>query len=1002
MKKRLLARIGIILLTLVCAWSASFAQDRTVTGKVTDSRDGSPLLGASVVPKGSPSKGTVTGADGSFRLTVPVGTRSLVISSVGFGTQQVDITGGALEVRMVGSSSGLNEVVVIGYGSVKRSDLTGSVATVGEKDFQKGGAITTPEQMIAGKIAGVSVISNNGQPGSGSTIRIRGGSSLSASNDPLVVIDGVPVSNDNISGAGSPLSFIDPNDIETFTVLKDASATAIYGTRGSNGVILITTKKGQGGPLRVNLSSVSSVGTRTGQIPVLNAAQFRAIVQQYGTAAQIAMLGGASTNWQDQIFQPAIGLNNTVNLTGGISGLPYRLSLGYEDANGILKTDYMSRTSVALNLNPRFFGNKLKIDLSVRGSMEHTRFATQGAIGGAATFDPTQPVYSKSPRFGGYYEWLDPTAPTGLQNLAGRNPLGQLEQRYDKSSPERSIGSLQVDYELPWVEGLHVNVNLGYDGSLGKGNTYVTDSAASNYVVGGTGGQNNPYKQKVWNTTFESYVSYVRDFKALKSHLDVRGGYSFQDYLTTVYNYAQFYADGSKVANSDPAFAINKPEHTLLSYFGRLIYNVEDKYLLTGTLRRDASSRFGPLHKYGLFPSIAFAWRMKDESFLSNVPAVSDLKLRLGYGITGQQDGIANYGFDAVYALSQQNASYQFGNTYYQGWRPNGYNPGIQWEQTVTSNLGLDYGFADNRISGSIDVYSRKTESLLNNVPQSAGSNFTAFFVVNVGDVTNKGVEFNLNLQPIRRAGLTWDVNFNITYNQDKITKLTPIAGDTNYKGLPVGNIAGGIGGQFAFLDQVGYPKNTFYLFQQVYDKTTGKPLEGVFVDQNGDGIINQADQYYGKSADPKVFLGFSTNLTWNKWNAGFVLRGSFGNYVYNNIASQTGTLNQILGNSVLYNTTTNYLATGFKGGNGQQLLSDYYLQNGSFLRMDNLHLGYNWGHLGHSSVTLAAVATVQNVFVITRYTGLDPELGNGGNPGIDNNPYPRPRTYSLGLNLGF
>jgi TonB-linked SusC/RagA family outer membrane protein len=1004
MKKRLLARIGIILLTLVCACSASFAQDKAVTGKVTDSKDGSPLVGVTVVPKGSPSKGTVTGGDGSFRLVVPSGTTMLVISSVGFGTQQVEIRGTSVEVRLVASNSSLNEVVVIGYGAVRKKDLTGSVATIGEKDFQKGGAITTPEQLIAGKLAGVSVISNSGQPGSGSTIRIRGGSSLFASNDPLIVIDGVPLSNDVISGAGNELSFIDPNDIESFTVLKDASASAIYGTRASNGVILITTKKGQGGGLKVNLNSVNSVGTRTGEVSVLSASQLRSVVQASGTAAQVAMLGGASTNWQDQIYQTAMGSNNTISLNGGIKGLPYRLSLGYQHANGILRTDYLSRTSVDLALNPRWLDNKLKVDLNLRGSIENTRFGTQGAIGGAVSFDPTQPVYSKSARFGGYYEWLDASNTTtgGLQNLAGRNPLGQLEQRFDKSSPERSIGSLQIDYELPWVEGLHANVNLGYDGSLGKGTVYVGDSAASNYLPGGLGGLNNHYKQTVMNTLLEVYASYVRDFKAIKSHLDIRGGYSYNDYLTTNYSYASYYANGAKVVGSDPAFPFDKPEHTLLSYFGRAIYNFEDKYLLTATVRRDGSSRFGPLHKYGTFPSVAFAWKVKDEAFLSNVPVVSELKLRLGWGLTGQQDFPPPlFPYLAAYQLSQTNASYEFGNTYYQGYRPTGYNPALKWEQTATTNIGVDYGFLDNRISGSIDVYEKKTSDLLNSIPQPAGTNFAAFFVANVGSMTNKGVEFNLNAQPIRRVGLTWDVNFNITYNENQITKLTVLPNDTSYKGFPTGNIAGGIGGQFAFTNAVGGPKNTFYLYQQVYDKASGKPLEGVLVDQNGDGIINQNDQYKGKSADPKVFLGFSTSVSVGNWNAGFVLRGSFGNYVYNNNYSQTGVRNQILGNSVLYNASTNYLATGFMGGNAQELLSDYYVQNGSFLRMDNINIGYSWGHLGHSGASLRVSATVQNVFVITKYTGLDPELG-GTNPGIDNNLYPRPRTYSLGANLGF
>ncbi len=419
MKKRLLAKIGVVLFTMVFSCFSVFSQNKIITGRVLDSRDGSPLNGVSVIPKGS-SRGTITGADGSFKLSVAPGVTTLVISSVGFGTLQQEITGSALEVRMSATNAALNEVVVIGYGVVKKKDLTGSIATVGEKDFQQG-AITTPEQMIAGKVAGVSVISNNGQPGSGSTIRIRGGSSLNASNEPLYVVDGVPLSNDVIPGAGNALSFINSDDIESFSVLKDASAAAIYGTRASNGVVLITTKKGRGGALKVSLNSVNSAGSVTGKVSVLTPAQFRAVVQANGTAAQVAMLGAANTDWQSQIYQTAIGTQNTLGLTGGIKGLPYRLSVGYQDQNGVLKTDNLTKTSASLSINPSLLDNHLKIDMNLRGTMEKTRFGNQGAIGGAASFDPTQPVYSKSPRFGGYYEWLDPTAPTGLQNLAGRN-----------------------------------------------------------------------------------------------------------------------------------------------------------------------------------------------------------------------------------------------------------------------------------------------------------------------------------------------------------------------------------------------------------------------------------------------------------------------------------------------------------------------------------------------------------------------------------------------------
>ncbi len=993
-----------VLLLLLFVHLALFAQKKVVSGKVTDAKDGSPIPGVTVQPKGAVNGGTVTGADGNFSLSVDKNVQTLVFSSVGYGIREAPVGSGSVTIALTAGIGNLNEIVVIGYGTTRKKDLTGAIATVDEKDFQKG-AITTPEQMIAGKIPGVSIISNGGQPGSGSTIRIRGGASLQASNNPLIVLDGVALSNDAVAGAGNPLSFINAEDIESFTVLKDASAAAIYGTRASNGVVIITTKKGHAGGLKVNLNSINSVGNVIKEVPVLSAAQFRSVVNANGSAAQIASMGGANTNWQDQIYQSAFGTDNTISFTGGIKKLPYRLSVGYQDQNGILKTDNLTKTTVAFSLNPSLLDNHLKVDLSLRGTAETARFANTGAIGGAVTFDPTQPVYSKSSRFGGYYEWLDSTAPTGLKNLAGRNPLGLLEQNFNRSHPKRSIGNLQVDYKLHFLPDLHAKVNAGYDISNGAGSTYVPDSAASAYILGGTGGSNNPYKTTITNTVFEAYLDYVKDFKSIKSHLDVLGGYSYNDFVTKVYAYASYYANGTKVVGSDPTYPFDRPEHTLLSYFGRLNYTFDDRYLLTATVRRDGSSQFAQGHQWGWFPSVALAWKIKDEAFLRNSNTFSDLKLRAGYGITGQQDGITPFSYLASYTLSAINAAYQFGDQYYQGYRPSGYNPNLTWEQTATTNLGLDYGFLDNRITGSIDVYQKKTSQLLNSIPQPAGTNFSAFFIANVGNMTNKGVEFNINAEPIRSHNLTWDVNFNVTYNENKITNLTVVPGDTSYLGFPSGNIAGGIGGQFAFLNAVGSPKNTFFLYQQVYDKS-GKPIEGVFVDQNHDGIINQADQVKSKSGDPKVFLGFSTNVTMNKWSAGFVLRGSFGNYDYNNIWSQTGNQAQILGNPVLYNASTNFLTTGFKGGNGQQLLSDYYISNASFLRMDNINVGYNAGKIAKGQATLRLSLSVQNVFIITQYKGLDPEIGASastlGNPGIDNNLYPRPRTIALGINLGF
>ncbi len=1002
-----------ILLFFLCIGFTLSAQKRTISGRVTDVKDGSPLAGVSVQPKGDLKNGTVTNSDGSFTLSVGPNVKFLTFSIIGYGSEDHALGSGPMLIALSQGTANLNEIVVIGYGTTKKKDLTGAVTVVDEKEFQKG-TITTPEQMIAGKVPGVSIISNSGEPGAGSTIRIRGGSSLSANNNPLIVVDGVPLNNDVlqgqksvIPGAGSALSFINPNDIESFTVLKDASATAIYGARAAGGVIIITTKKGGTGPVKLSLTSANSVSTLIKQVPVLSAAQFRSVVNANATAAQIATMGSASTNWQDQIFQTAFGSNDNLSISGGIKKLPYRVSIGYQDQNGILKTDYLKKTSAALTLSPVLFDNHLKINVHLLGALESTRFGNNAAIGAATTFDPTQSVYSKSPRFGGYWEYLDPTTATGLKALVTRNPLGLLEEHYNTSSPKRSIGNIQLDYKFHWLPDLHANVNAGYDVSDGQGHTRTTDSAAETYVANAPGnGENNPYKLTNTNTVFEAYLSYAKDLPRIKSHVDILGGYSFNNYLTTLYNYAQYYANGVMIPSTTPAAPSDKQEHTLISYFGRANFSYNERYLLTATLRDDGSSRFAPQNRWALFPSAALAWNIKNESFLTNVDAVSQLKLRLGYGLTGQQDGIGNYDYLAYYSLSDSSAAYIFGDNVYQGYRPAGFYSARRWEQTATSNAGLDYGFLNNRIYGSIDVYYKKTTNLLNNVTQPAGSNFSAYIVANVGSMTNQGIEFNLGFQPIRSKDLTWDVAFNVTYNKNKITNLTVIPNDTAYPGLPGGTIAGGIGGGTAEISAVGGPKNTFYLYRQVYN-AGGQPIEGVFVDKNNDGDINQSDLYKSKPADPQTFLGFTTNVTWRRLNAGFVLRSSLGMYDYNNIWSQTGNLNQIKGNPALYNASANYLTTHFRGVNAQNLLSDYYISNASFLRMDNIYIGYNFGALQHTRTNLRITAGVQNVFVITKYKGLDPEIGAGtdnglGNPGIDNNLYPRPRVFNLGLNLDF
>lgn len=959
-----------------------------VTGHVKDAKAGYGLQGVTVTVKGTQTA-VQTDVNGNFSI-VASPNATLVFTSAGYGSSEVAINHRAsIEVPLTISAQNLSEVVIIGYGTTQKKDLTGAITQVSEKDFQKG-VISTPEQLIAGKVAGVSIISNGGQPGQGSTIRIRGGSSLRASNDPLIVIDGVPLDNDGISGGNNPLSFINANDIESFTVLKDASAAAIYGTRASNGVIIITTKKGKGGALKVNFSTVNSLSEIRKTVDVLSAAQVTKIVKENGTPAQIAMLGSANTDWQNEIYQKAFATDNNISFSGGVKGLPYRISLGYLNQDGILKTDNLQKTSAAFVLNPVLFNNSLKVDLNLKASQEKYRFANQGAIGTAVYFDPTQPIRSDSKRYGGYFEFLDAN---GLPSInAARNPLAMLNDRHDNSNAQRSIGNIQLDYKFPFLPALHANLNLGYDVSKGTGTIFVSDSSSLEYA---TKGENNHYKQTKQNTIGEFYLNYVNDFKSIKSHVDVLAGYSYNNYQTKNFSYSRYNARGEKIPNSDSSYVFDLPEHTLISYFGRANYFYNDKYLLTATIRSDASSRFSPSNRWGLFPSVALAWKIKDESFLKNSNTISQLKLRAGYGITGQQEGIANYSYLSYYSLSNRTASYPFGNIYYQMYRPGGFYANRKWEETATTNVGLDYGFLGNRISGTLDFYIKKTSNLLNEIPQPAGTNFSAYVLANVGDMENKGIEFTINAEPVRTKDLSWDVSYNITYNKNTITNLTVLPDDKNYIGFPTNGISGSQG--FAFLNAVGTPKSTFYLYHQVYD-AKGNPIEGLFGDMNRDGIINENDKYKGKSADPVVFMGFSTNLSYRKWNAGFVLRASIDNYVYNNIFSNNGRLNQLLGTYTTGNASANYLTTQFKGTTDQQLLSDYYVENASFLKMDNINIGYDIGKILKDKARARISLNVQNVFTVTNYKGLDPEIGSG----VDNNLYPRPRMYSLGLNFDF
>ncbi len=972
---------------LLCLATGIRAQQSVVAvaGTVKNEK-GQPVEAASVTISGT-VKGTLTDKSGRFSLSAPSGA-FLVISYIGYDTVQVGVQS-SLQIALRPAGSSLNDVIVIGYGTAKRKDLTGSLAVVTEKDFQ-GGAITTPEQLIAGKVAGVSITSNGGSPGSGSVIRIRGVVSLSASNDPLIVVDGLPFSGNGIPGASNALSLLNPNDIASFTVLKDAAATAIYGSRASNGVILITTKKGRPGPAKFNFSSQVSAGKLIKEEHVMSASQFRQFVDSNGTGTYngqpfSSLLGNANTDWQKQIFQTAVSTDNNLNATGAIGNIPYRISGGYLNQEGIVKTDNLQRYSGSISLTPHFFKDALKVELNLHGAVLQSQFANSGAaISSALYFDPTQPVHVKDQSaYGGFYEWQTGSGNTlTLNKLAPRNPVALLDQYNNHATVQRSFGNLALDYSLPWVTGLHANLNLGYDVAHGNGIVQVPAYAAQSYL---DSGQNNVYKGTMQDVVGEFYLNYLRDLKSINSNINVVAGYGYYNNLTTNWNYPSIRANGDTVPGSVPLYPTSPAENTLISYYGRLIYTFDTKYILSGSIRTDGSSRFSPSTRWGTFPAAAFTWRMQQEKFLQSASVLSNLNLRVSYGITGNQDGIPPYSYLPVYGLSTNGSEFQFGNTYYNMASPSAYDANLKWEQTATWNGGIDYGFLHNRIWGAIDVYYKKTSNLLNTVPVPAGSNFSNTLLVNVGNMTNKGAEFAISASPVRSKDWNWNVNFNIAYNANKITKLTAV-NDTAYVGaLQTNNIQ---------INSVGYSADAFYVYHQEYDKT-GKPIEGVYRDVNGDGIINSQDLYRYKSPFPPYILGFSTEVNYKKWTISTVLRANIGNYMYNGLSTNAVTANVFNPLGYLANTLTDVLSTKFAYSNPQ---SDYYVQNASFLKMDNLGLSYNAGHVFRNDATLRINANCQNVFTITKYPGQDPELYGG----VDNSFYPRPRTYVLGFNLQF
>lgn len=997
-----------------------FAQSGKFTGVVEDAK-GTKLSDVKIMANG-PSQGVaLSDANGAFEIPgLADGNYIITVRYIGMDdlTLEISILNGSTVNKTVIFSDNqkkADEVVVIGYGTTRTKDLTGSATIINEKNFLNG-SLATPEQLLMGKVAGLKITSNDGAPGSGSTLRLRGGTSLNASNDPLIVVDGVPIDNGGIAGVANPLSLINPNDIESFVVLKDASATAIYGSRAANGVIMITTKKGVSqNNLKVVLDSKFSVSTIAKYADVLTGDSLRALVKRLGTAQQIDLLGSANTDWQREVFRNAAVNENNLSIVGGIKNLPYRLSIGNRFDNGLLKRDFMMRNSLGLNLNPKFLNGNLQLEMNHKLVQSRSFFANRGALG-AAFFDPTQPVYSGNDSlFGGYFEWLDNGKPN---TLSGRNPLGLINQSEDRSVVNRYIGNAKLTYILPFLPELKLVGNVGTDQSEGTGYTKTYASSGAGFY---TIGSYNQYRQTKGNRLIEAYANYNSGSKFKGQLLDVTAGYSFQDWYTSSPNNPSYNEAKDSIiypAAANPFYTKN----ALLSYYARAIYTLKDRYVINVSMRRDGSSRFSPEQRWGWFPAASAAWIISEEKFLSKVKAINMLKVRAGYGVTGQQDGIGDYAYIGNYFEGDVTAQYAFGGQYYTVFRPAGFDKNLRWESTKSYNIGLDFGLFRDRISGSVDIYKKITSDLLATVAVPAGTNFTNQILTNVGGMENKGVEASLNVGLIAKKDLRLDWMINATRNFNQVTKLSQIS-DPDSPGILVGGIAGGIGNQ-VLIHQVSYPTFNFFVYEQQYDANGGVIEVGqqatidmngdgditatdkwkdtnAFVDRNHDGVINVDDRYYAGQVAPKMFFGTALNFQYGKWHAGVSIRSELGGTIYNNLHSNSATFSAVEGTKkYLNNISSLYYEDEVQKTTTNQLLSDHYLEKADFLRIDNINVGYNFGKMGFTKnkIGLNAGLSVSNVFVFSHYKGQDPEVGGG----IDNNFYPRPRVYTLNLTFDF
>ena len=985
-----------VLFTLVIGLFLSvgaFAQQITVNGIVKDTT-GEPVIGANVLVKGT-TNGTITDFDGNFQLMANKGD-IIVISFIGFTAQELPATAELMNVVLKDDSEMLSEVVVIGYGTVKKNDLTGSVTAIKAEELNRG-VVTSPDQMLKGKVPGLLVTPASGDPTGSATIRIRGAASLYANNDPLIVIDGVPVTPEGGAGMGNPLATVNPNDIESYTVLKDASATAIYGSRASNGVIIITTKKGTGDKIQVAYNSSYSLKQNTSTLDVMTGDQYREYVERmYAGTSRLEnikrYMGTANTDWQDLIYRTAFSTDQNVSVYGNKGNLPFRASVGYTYDQATLKVGDNQRANMSISMTPKFFDEHLSVNVNAKGVYNRANYPNSGAIGDAISFSPTVPVKNED---GSYFNWY--SSDGSANTMAGINPLSQLYDPYNVNETLRSMGNLQLDYKIHGFEDLRFNLNLGYDFSRTTGENY-NELGSILSKRNGSSDYYKTYANQNSNTLLEFYGNYNKDFNI--HHLDVMAGYSWQHNYVK-YNQSQYYNnDRSQLYQQNPT---DRREYYLVSFFGRVNYSINSKYLFTFSLRDDASSRFSKDNRWGLFPSAAFAWNLAEENFIKENPFFSSMKLRLGWGQTGQQDiGMDRcYAYQAKYTESSAlTTQIPWGNGYIYTLAPNAYNPNIKWETTETFNVGLDFGIFGGRINGNVDAYMRKTTDLLNEINTPMGSNFSNKIISNVGDMKNMGLEFNVNFIPIEKNDMRWTINVNGTLQKTEITKLTNTP-SKDYYGVQVGAGMSSIGG-YTSLYRVGYTPYTYYLYQQAYDEN-GKAIQNVFVDRNGDGVITEDDRYVtGKSISPKFFFGISSSFTYKKWDFGFNAHGSIGGYALNKVAKNNATsysddhTKGYINNLSTYVLKTNWTETMSEF----QQVSDMFLENASFFRMDDINVGYTFDEFKNWKGKIRVGASVQNVFTITNYSGLDPELTAAD--GVDNNLIPRPRLYTIRLNVNF